>query len=82
MPDPKTITFFLPTLSARKPPTKLDVIRATLVTAPNTPIRTAKASFVPARLLIRKGTGEADTIELAKVVKKIMANKRTKLRDA
>jgi hypothetical protein len=45
-------------------------------------MKIAKDSFVPERAFSKKGTGEAEAIELAKVVKKIMTNKRTKLCDA
>jgi hypothetical protein len=55
---------------------------ATLLTDTNTPIKNAKASFAPARPLTKKDTGEADTIVLAKVIKKMMISKRMELREA
>ena len=81
-PAPKPIVVFLPILSAKKPPAKFAVIIAKLPMDAMSPMKNAKASLVPVRSFSKNGTGEADTIELAKVVKKIVIKRRIKLRDS
>jgi hypothetical protein len=82
MADPNAITLFLPILSAKKPPAKFAVIIATLLADTKSPNIVAVDSSVLANSLTKKNTGEADTIELAKIAVKIMTIKTTKFREA
>jgi hypothetical protein len=55
---------------------------ATLATETSNPMKNPKASLLPERACTRKGSGAAEALELAKVVKKIMISKRLKSREA
>jgi hypothetical protein len=76
------MTFFLPTRSARKPPAKFAATIAMLLTEIEMAKNAAVASSVLTKSLIRKNTGDAVTILLAKVAMKMMTNNKTKFREA
>lgn len=75
------ITQPLLSLSPKKPPTKYEMVVATLLTDMRTPYMAAVASFVLTNSFMRKGIETEETIQLEKDARKTTTSTRIKFED-